>query len=144
MIILNQDTLRIKSKVTTREEVEKLDLVNLLQKANKTGWIKGLGLSAIQIGIPLRFAWYRYEESGRSYEGQLLNPVIVKKYGLHVADEGCLSIPNKYIKVERAWAIEYLNNNKKQTNHAIGLLARIIQHEVDHMDGILMIDKEIK
>ena len=91
------------SAETTLQEIEELDLLRRLRAANKTAWTKGSGLAAIQIGIPVRFAWYNH--NGR--EGQLINPVITQRWGSDTAQEGCLSIPNKWMWVERSWTIEY-------------------------------------
>ena len=137
-IITDVKKLRINSKETTSKEVQDLNLISRLIKANKTAWTNGAGLAAIQIGVPLRFAWYVYEGK----EGTLLNPVIVERFGSEVGKEGCLSIPNKWFDVERAYAITYLTNGKKK--RASGFLARLVQHEIDHMDGILVIDKARK
>jgi peptide deformylase len=136
-IITDQNILRQVSKDTNQYEIDRLELVKKIQEANKTAWTKGAGLAAIQIGIPLRFAWYKFENK----EGILLNPIITKSFGEDIKDEGCLSIPNKYTKVKRAWSIEYITNGKKKK--ASGFLARLIQHEIDHMNGILNIDKLI-
>ncbi|MBI5872713.1 MAG: peptide deformylase [Candidatus Omnitrophica bacterium] len=135
MIATDKNFLHQISIETTRKEVDGLGLVFKLREANKTAWTKGCGLAAIQIGMPLRFAWYLLEGK----EGQLLNPVIINKWGEDIAQEGCLSIPCNYTSVKRAYEIEYLTNGKKK--RARGLLARLIQHEIDHMDGILIIDK---
>lgn len=136
MIVTDFKILRQVSKPTSLQEVDSLKLVSKLIKDNKTAWTKGAGLSAIQIGIPLRFAWYRYQDK----DGVLLNPIILKKYGNAIQQESCLSIPNRSVEVERALDIEYLTNGKKKKAH--GFLARLIQHEIDHMDGILIVDKK--
>lgn len=137
-IITDQKILRTISKPTTSKEIEDLKIISRIREANKTAWVTGGGLAAIQIGIPLRVAWYKSDEG----EGILLNPVILKKFGTQEKYEGCLSIPDKYTLVERAYQIEYLTNGKKKK--ATNFTARIIQHEIDHMDGILNIDKEKK
>ena len=137
MIVTKISKLREKSRETTSSEVKEACLIERLSRANKTAWTEGAGLAAIQIGVPLRFAWYKFP----GFEGTLLNPVIIKKFGSIISEEGCLSIPNKFIKVKRALDIEYLTNGKKKKAH--GFLACLIQHEIDHMDGILIIDKKI-
>ena len=135
-IFYKSGKLRQVSKETTLKEVEELDLINRLREANKHAWTEGCGLAAIQIGIPLRFAWFK---AGKK-EGVLLNPVITNSWGKDVQKEGCLSIPNKYVYVPRAVTIEYTSNGKKK-GKVSGFLARLIQHEIDHMDGILNIDR---
>jgi len=138
MIETNQKKLRKISRETSTQEVADLLLIDRLRAQNKAAWTDGCGLAAIQIGVPLRFAWYKC--NGK--EGVLLNPKILKTWGSSVEREGCLSIPNKYVMVDRAVTIEYLNNGKKKK--ANGFLARLIQHEIDHMCGILNIDKAVK
>jgi len=138
MIVTDQKKLRQVSVATTSQEVKELRLVSKLREANKTAWTEGCGLASIQIGVPLRFAWYKI--NGR--EGVLLNPMILRTWGSSNLREGCLSIPQSYVKVDRPHTIEYLTNGKK--NKANGFLARLICHEIDHMDGILNIDKVVE
>ena len=121
-------------KRTTMKEVSDLKIVSLIVKEMKEAWTDGAGLAAIQIGYGLRFGWYKT----RLAEGILLNPEITKKYRESVEIEGCLSIPNKWFRVSRALTIDYISNGKKKV--ANGFLARLIQHEIDHMDGILICD----
>jgi peptide deformylase len=134
-IVTDKKTLHQISLITTHEEVERLGLVKQLREANKTAWTKGAGLAAIQIGIPLRFSWYVLPNKK---EYTLLNPVIIEKWGSDTKSEGCLSIPNYYQEVTRGWTIKYSNNGKIKT--ISGFEARIIQHEIDHMDGKLITD----
>lgn len=135
-IVTDIDKLRQKSAETTMREVERMRLIDRLRRANSKAWTDGVGLAAIQIGVPLRFAWYRYNNK----DGILLNPKIIKGWGESIMEEGCLSIPNKHTPVKRFVTIEYESNGKKKV--ANGFLARIIQHEIDHFDGILNIDRK--
>lgn len=137
MITTDKNILHQISVETTPKEAYGYGLIFKLREANKMAWTKGAGLAAIQIGMPLRFAWFFYEGK----EGVLLNPVIVNHWGEEIAKEGCLSIPNKWVEVKRAFEIEYLTNGK--TKRARGFLARLIQHEIDHMNGILITDKRV-
>ncbi len=130
-IITDESVLRKVSVDTTMDKANSLNLMNRLKEANKTAWTNGCGLSAIQIGVPLRFAWFVF--GGKDHI--LLNPKILCKLGKVSAKEGCLSIPNEWTIVTRGDYIEYLSEGKK--HKAKGQLARIIQHEIDHMDGIL-------
>ena len=131
-IITDTKTLSQVSRPTTWEEVKSLNLAARLADATMLAWTRGSGLAAIQIGLPLRFAWYRYNEL--SY--QLLNPEIIGRLGKALLIEGCLSIPHKWLKIERSYEIEYTSDGKKM--RAKGLRAQIIQHEIDHMDGKLI------
>lgn len=133
-IFTEKTLLRQISRETNYKEICDMDLIRKLREANKTAWIEGAGLAAIQIGIPVRFAWYIVDGK----EGVLLNPKIINRWGSEEQEEGCLSIPNKKIKVTRAFEIKYITNGKKKK--ARGFLARLIQHEIDHMDGKLITD----
>ena len=92
---------------------------------------KGIGLAAIQIGIPKRIIVIDLNQDE-------------KKNSINsVYEEGCLSVPNQFAEVERPnkCEVEYLDfNGQKQLLKADGLLATCIQHEVDHLEGILFID----
>lgn len=135
-IITDPRQLRVPSAETTPEQVEDLNLVERLKTANKNAWTSGCGLAAIQIGIPLRFAWFTF----KGKEETLMNPKIVMGIGKTKGDEGCLSIPDKWFPIERYHEIEYISHGKKKK--AKGFKARIIQHEIDHMDGIIISEKK--
>ena len=132
MIVTDRSILRQKSKKTTVEQVEELNLVARIKEA--VG--KGFGAAAIQIGVPRRFAWFRIGVK----EYTLLNPKIVEFKGKEkIKQEACLSIPGRWSMVPRYYKIKYMNDGVLKT--ARGVEAHIIQHEIDHMDGILNIDK---
>ncbi len=132
-------------------EVEEFDeeLHRLLDDMYDTMIAKnGIGLAAIQIAVPLRALIINLpDEEGKQHKKDLLeliNPVIVDQKGSQIYTEGCLSIPEFYEDVERAeWVkVEYQdrfgNNKSLETD---GLLAVAIQHEMDHLDGHLFIEK---
>lgn len=106
----------------------------------------GVGLSANQVGIPYRFFIARApERDGKWKQYVFFNPLI-KKFSKEkeTIEEGCLSVPGKFGPVERAFSLslEALNLQGKKINlTARGLLARICQHEIDHLDGVLFIDR---
>lgn len=134
-IILEHSILKQVSKPTTWEEVNDLNLVERLKRACDHAWVDGSGLAAIQIGIPLRFAWFKNGDR----DVFLLNPEIIEMKGkMKFMNEGCLSIPGWWHAVERATKIKYISDGQKLK--ARGMLAHIIQHEVDHMNGILNVD----
>jgi peptide deformylase len=102
----------------------------------------GLGLAAPQIGVALRLIVIG-DERGRDPRA-LLNPVITEQGGEVTAEEGCLSIPGIFAEVPRAeWVtIEATDlDGAPVTVRARGLLARAYQHELDHLDGVLFIDR---
>ena len=100
---------------------------------------KGVGLAANQVGVATRIAVVGVEAERLV----MVNPVIVSAEGKDRAEEGCLSIPEAYGDVTRPERIvlEAVDRNgTPYRREASGLLARAIQHEVDHLDGILFID----
>lgn len=105
----------------------------------------GVGLAAVQVGILKQIVVIdTYEEGSTVYV--LINPEIIKTKGLREVEEGCLSFPNKYAKVERPEEVIVRaldENGKKIEIKAKGLLAQAICHEVDHLNGEVFIDKII-
>ena len=130
------NSLRKESFEVKSHDISRLMLVQRLREANKKAWTEGCGIAAIQIGVFLRFGYVVL--AGK--EEFLINPKIITRLGKRISEEGCLSIPDKYFRVERAIEIEYLNDGKKK--RAKGFKALVIQHEIDHMDGILVCDKK--
>jgi len=102
----------------------------------------GIGLAAPQVGIPLRII-VAGDEHGRDARA-LLNPVIAAQGGEVTAEEGCLSLPGIFAQVTRAaWVrVEAQDEEGRPlTVDARDLFARVLQHEMDHLDGILFIDR---
>ena len=102
----------------------------------------GIGLAAPQVGIPKRLIVISDEE-GRGVQA-LLNPAIVDRGGEVTGEEGCLSIPGVFAPVTRAaWVkVEARSvDGQPLTLNARGLRARVLQHEIDHLDGVLFIDR---
>ena len=130
-----------KPVVTVNETEQKLmdDMLDTMYAA------KGIGLAAIQIGIPKRIIVMDISKDQDKNEPMyFVNPIIKNKNSNHSTyEEGCLSVPNQFAEVNRpsTCEIEFLdyNGNKKILN-ASGLLATCIQHEMDHLEGILFID----
>ena len=105
----------------------------------------GIGLAAIQIGIPKRIIVMDISRDEDKKEPRyFVNPVIKNKNEIKAKyEEGCLSVPDQFAEIERpnTCEVEYLDyNGKKQLLKADGLLATCIQHEMDHLEGILFID----
>jgi peptide deformylase len=105
----------------------------------------GIGLAAIQIGVPKRIIVMDIgRDENRKEPRYFVNPVIKNKNEEKAKyEEGCLSVPDQFAEIERpnACEVEYLDyNGKKQLLKADGLLATCIQHEMDHLEGILFID----
>ena len=105
----------------------------------------GIGLAAIQIGEPKRIIVMDLsKEENKKLPMYFVNPIITKKNDEKTTyEEGCLSVPNQFAEIDRSskCEVEYLDyNGNKQNLQAEGLLATCIQHEIDHLEGILFID----
>ena len=105
----------------------------------------GIGLAAIQIGVPKRIIVMDISRDEDKKEPRyFVNPVIKNKNNeTSKYEEGCLSVPDQFAEIERPneCEVEYLDyNGKKQLLKANGLLATCIQHEMDHLEGVLFID----
>ncbi|HET7790093.1 MAG TPA: peptide deformylase [Gemmatimonadales bacterium] len=103
---------------------------------------KGVGLAANQVGVARRVAVVDTAEEGLP-PLVLINPEIVDRSGAEVAEEGCLSIPEIFGDVERSLEITVAatdRDGKRYRHHATAFQARAIQHEIDHLDGILFLD----
>lgn len=101
---------------------------------------KGVGLAAPQIGKNIRLAIIDIGDDPIV----LINPKITKMSGKETCDEGCLSFPGLSEKVERAVKVitEYTDlDGDRYEMEAEGLLARAIQHELDHLDGVVFVDR---
>jgi len=105
----------------------------------------GIGLAAIQIGVPKRIIVMDISRDEDKKEPRyFVNPIIKNKNKEKAKyEEGCLSVPDQFAEIERpnSCEVKYLDyNGKKQLLKADGLLATCIQHEMDHLEGILFID----
>ena len=127
------------------EKVEK-DQQKLMDDMLETMYhARGIGLAAIQIWVPLRIIVMDISKEENNKEPMFfVNPVIQKKnLNFSTYEEGCLSVPNQFAEIDRpsTCEVEYLDyyGNKKKIK-AEALLATFIQHEMDHLEGILFID----
>ena len=106
---------------------------------------KGIGLAAIQIDVPKRIIVLDISKSENEKKPMFfVNPLIINKdLNLTTYEEGCLSVPNQFAEIDRPskCEVEYLDyNGNKKLLKANGLLATCIQHEMDHLEGVLFID----
>jgi peptide deformylase len=102
---------------------------------------KGVGLAAPQVGVARRIIVI---DSGDKQLVQLINPRILQETGTSTDIEGCLSIPGVYGEVDRAERVTVTGRDPADREillEADGLLARILQHEIDHLNGTLFIDR---
>jgi peptide deformylase len=126
-------------------EVEELDadLVTLVNGMYDTMDLEdGIGLAAPQVGVRKRlFTFDLHEGDG---PGVVINPEIVESDGETVSDEGCLSVPGYRFEVVRAERVTMRGmdlDGREIIIEGEDLLARMIQHEIDHLDGVLLIDR---
>ena len=136
--ILRQKSLLVK-KVSKNEQQLMDDMLETMYAAN------GIGLAAIQIGIPKRIIVMDISKNKEKNNPMyFVNPVIKNKNSeTSTYEEGCLSVPNFFAEVDRPKKcdVEFLDyDGKKKILTAEGLLATCIQHEMDHLEGILFID----
>jgi peptide deformylase len=143
IIVLPDKRLRLKSKPVPRidGDVRKLveDMFETMYKA------PGIGLAAIQVGVPVRLVVMDLSKKETESEPRVfVNPEIVSpSEEKSTYEEGCLSIPDVHEDVERPARVKvkYLDlDGKAHEDDADGLFATCIQHEVDHLNGVLFID----
>ncbi len=141
MIITDINRLHEKSKQTTIEECKNLDLFNKLEYELARAQSRGVGLSAIQIDIALRAFIIRYKENKLN----VINPIIEKQEDTKMFfDEGCLSFPGRHVNTLRSNHIVANWIDETGVEHRAsfdGLEAVIFQHEYDHLEGIVMLDR---
>ncbi|MBI2823821.1 MAG: peptide deformylase [Planctomycetia bacterium] len=137
-------TLRRPSKPLRRVDDELRTIVremfNLMYEA------KGIGLAANQVDLPYRLFVLNLkpEDAAPEDEQVFINPVLSQPKGMTEAEEGCLSLPGLYAQVKRPESVtinayDLAGNEIRAT--AEGLYARAVQHETDHLDGVLFIDR---
>jgi len=105
----------------------------------------GIGLSANQVGVDLHFFIVDFSLHDKNMgKGVFINPEIIQREGEDVLEEGCLSVPGIREKVTREWKIKVRYENLQRVvieKEFEGYLAKVIQHEIDHLNGILFVDK---
>jgi peptide deformylase len=138
IVLLGDPILRQKAKRVSRFDQSIQQLIDDMIETMKAA--PGLGLAAPQVGVPLRIVVMDVEDKVTV----LCNPEITEMEGEHEPEEGCLSIPGYVANVKRALKVTVKAKNRRGKDIKIkadGLLANVIQHEVDHVDGILFIDR---
>lgn len=139
--------LRLKAKQVTKFDAELQTLIENMFETMRAA--PGVGLAAPQIGESLRLVVVEYtedeDENAKPKKYVLINPEIVKRSEETVTDlEGCLSLPGLAGRVERHQSVTVKAKNrfgKSLKIEAEEWLARIFQHEIDHLDGVLYIDR---
>jgi peptide deformylase len=136
MITQNIDTLRNKSVPFDGTEEDLKHIISILDFELSHGPMKGAGLSAIQINIPVRVAIIRVQSQNVDlYNAEIIRaeqPFVYKK-------EGCLSFPNKFLDTNRYNLVVVRNGDGKELTFS-GFAAVVVQHEIGHWDGDLYLD----
>ncbi len=118
------------------------EILNLIKGMAETMYTaSGVGLAAPQVGVSKRIIITDGEEEGLIV---LINPTIIESEGEVIKEEGCLSVPDIYSQVKRSSKVTIKALNESGEPIKItkeGLIARALQHEIDHLNGILFIDK---
>ena len=141
-IITDLKYLKQKSLIAIPEEVDSIikDLEDSLDLS------KGIGLSAIQIGIPKQVGIIRIPELKININ--LINPEIIDREDrFHYIKEGCLSIPGVKVDTSRYREITFYNNLQRTYTLSVetdGLVCIAVQHEIDHMKGLIILDRKWK
>ena len=153
LIHLPDPILRVQSKPVERVDDQLQSFLNNMLETMYDA--PGIGLAAIQVGEPIRVVTVDCAEREETPRGEeppepkrepifLINPEIVATSSdPNIYEEGCLSIPDYYADVERpaSCTVRYLDRNgAEQLLEADGILATCIQHEIDHLNGVLFID----
>ena len=136
--ILKKKSREVPEEDISEEKIQTLidDMIDTMHKYN------GVGLAAVQVGILKRIVVIDLYDDERPMK--LINPAIVKEKGKQEVEEGCLSFPNQYGKIIRPAevTVEALNENGEKVKiKAKELLAQALCHEIDHLNGILFVDK---
>jgi peptide deformylase len=140
IVALGNAVLRNKARKVSRidDSIRALvkDMIETMREA------PGVGLAAPQIGVPLQVA---VVETEKDEIYVLVNPEIVKLEGEHLLDEGCLSVPGYWGKVKRAEKVTVKARDEHgkeiRISAAEGLLGQALQHEIDHLNGTVYVDR---
>ena len=143
MIVLHTNPIlrMIAEEVDHHPSADTRSLVELMRSALEKSVRPAIGLSAPQIGISKRVIIYRLRDQPARV---VLNPVLTKPRGEQIGPEGCLSLPaDVQVDVRRAESVllhGYTLHGRRIKYRVSGLEARVVQHEVDHLNGVLIID----
>ena len=137
-------TLRHKSKPVTKVDQPLKEMIGRMLELMYEG--NGIGLAANQVDLPYRLLVMNVEcdPAATDQEHVFINPEITHRKGMAEAEEGCLSFPGIYAPVRRSAKVvvkAYSLGGEKLTYELDGLYARVAQHEIDHLDGVLFIDR---
>ncbi|MDP1559796.1 MAG: peptide deformylase [Pirellulaceae bacterium] len=143
IIVHPHPTLRRKSKPILRVDDQLRDYIAQMLELMYSS--KGVGLAANQVNLPLQL--FVVNPTGKQGEGEemvFINPVLSRPKGSEAAEEGCLSLPGVFGEVVRAAEIDveaFTHLGQRIKLRATGYLARILQHEYDHLQGVMFFDR---
>ncbi len=143
LITYPHPTLRHRSKPIVRVDARLKELVEEMFEIMYE--FRGVGLAANQVNLPIRL--FIANPSGNKEEGPelvFINPVINRAKGVVEAEEGCLSLPgiNAHVARNKSLTVNAYDLNGNEINAEVaGFMGRIVQHEIDHLDGVLFIDR---
>jgi peptide deformylase len=133
----------LRSKAEPIEEIDDAVCQRAEEMLELMRWSKGVGLAAPQVGWPKRLI-VKAIPGEKANNGAFINPIIIEEKGEAIGEEGCLSFPGilgKVVRAEQIVVVAYNLKGEKLEIEAEGLDARVWQHEIDHLNGQLFIDK---
>lgn len=142
IVVYPEDVLR--QKATPVEEINDTICQNAQEMLDLMYESEGVGLAAPQVGLSKRLIVVHVNGELEEDDRVFVNPYIINEEGFLISEEGCLSFPGVTGKIPRSETVEVAGYNLKGERiqlTANGLLARVFQHEIDHLNGILFIDK---
>lgn len=134
----DEPVLRRKAKKVSRIDSSIQRLIDSMLETMQQ--VNGVGLAAPQVGVPLRVIVLRMPEEAPM---AIINPEIVKRAGEQEVTEGCLSIPGYFGEIKRSAAVTVKGRNRQGKAiriKATGLMAEALEHEIDHLNGVLYVD----
>ncbi|PIQ87304.1 MAG: peptide deformylase [Candidatus Omnitrophica bacterium CG11_big_fil_rev_8_21_14_0_20_45_26] len=141
IVVYPHPVLTVKAKPVGKIGRDEFDLIKQMIRVMYEE--KGVGIAAPQVGVSKRI-FVTTPDSERGKEKVYVNPVVLKSSGTQLGPEGCLSLPEVALEVRRFKHVEleYLDEAGKKIREALDdFEARVIQHELDHLDGKLIIDR---
>ncbi len=136
--LLNDPVLRQKTKRVKTIDSSIQKLIDDMLETNRAA--SGAGLAAPQVGVSLRIAVIQLSEDEKYV---LINPKVMRRTGIRTVTEGCLSIPGYVGDIQRSEKVSVRatdRNGKEYRIKSDGLLAEALEHEIDHLNGVLYID----
>ena len=143
-IVTSMKALREKSRPTSVQECDDLGLWDKMKYVLDT-YPNATAVAAVQIGYPLRAALCRFvTREGVTEDVKLVNPKITEAFGFLTANEGCISVPGQTVTTGRSRHVVVEDDTHEVPLSLNDVCAVVVQHELDHMEGMLMFDRAVK